>query len=167
MITRGVPLMLRPHGPGHLHGWWELSYAQYLTIPRSVMQSMPADWQEKMAALLYQLDEDIDWRPKDACYFVTLNRVEEVEDGYSAKGVEIDDPLADYQRGPPANLLEDSRRARRSTPLQRRGGGGHGNGVPWLQRRTGGEKRRSELLDRCRAYDRKFFPDGTDNLPPH
>lgn len=55
-----------------LHGWWELSYAHYLTIPRSVMQAMPDEWQSKMADLLEELDETLDWRPKDGAYWVKL-----------------------------------------------------------------------------------------------
>jgi len=31
-----------------LHNWFELTYAQYLTIPRSILQSMPVEWQRRM-----------------------------------------------------------------------------------------------------------------------
>lgn len=78
-------------GKDALHLWWELSYAQYLTIPRSVMQSMPDKWQSKMASLLNELDETIDWRPKnDTCYYVSLR---------DQLGFEIGDSLRDYARG--------------------------------------------------------------------
>jgi len=52
--------------------WFELSYAQYLTIPRSVLQAMPHDWQCRFVACLNELDDSYDWRPKNAQYFVTL-----------------------------------------------------------------------------------------------
>lgn len=80
------------HHPGEdrLHLWWELTYANYLTIPRSVMQSMPDEWQNKMAALLEELDETMDWRPKGGCYWVSLK---------SLNGRFRCDPLADYERG--------------------------------------------------------------------
>lgn len=52
--------------------WFELSYAQFLTVPRVVMQSMPQEWQEKMAALLYEMDNTFDWRPKRGRYWVRL-----------------------------------------------------------------------------------------------
>lgn len=77
-------------GEDRLHTWWELTYAQYLTIPRSVMQTMPDEWQNKMAALLEELDETMDWRPKDGCYWVSLKSL----DGRYRR-----DPLADYERG--------------------------------------------------------------------
>lgn len=98
------------HGPGadDLHLWWGLSYAQYLTIPRTVMQSMPDEWQGKMAAMLRELDEAIDWRPDNACYFVTLNRLEyDDEQDRREKGAEIEDPLADYERGRRRLLLRE------------------------------------------------------------
>jgi hypothetical protein len=73
-----------------IHHWFELTYAQYLTIPRSILQSMPDEWQSKFVALLEELDETIDWRPSEGRYWVTL------KDG---KGRFVSDPLQDYQRG--------------------------------------------------------------------
>lgn len=35
-----------------IHDWFGLTYASYLVLPRSVMQSMPAEWQETMVKLL-------------------------------------------------------------------------------------------------------------------
>lgn len=45
-----------------IHGYFELTYANYLAIPRSVLQTMPEDWQDKFVTLLEELDEKIDWR---------------------------------------------------------------------------------------------------------
>lgn len=73
-----------------IHGWFELTYAQYLTVPRSVLQSMPADWQARFVALLNQLDEVVDWRPAEGRYWVRLK---------DASGRFVSDPLADYERG--------------------------------------------------------------------
>lgn len=73
-----------------IHDWFELTYAQYLTIPRSVLQSMPAEWQDKFVRLLDQLDNTIDWRPNKGRYWVML------KDG---KGRYLHDPLMDYERG--------------------------------------------------------------------
>ncbi len=70
--------------------WFELSYAQFLTVPRLVMESMPYEWQEQMAALLEEMDETFDWQPKEGRYWVKL------KDG---KGRYVDAPLADYRRG--------------------------------------------------------------------
>lgn len=71
--------------------WWSLSYAQYLTIPRSVIQSMPIVWQNRFAILLQELDAEIDWRPKDGCYWCRLR---------DSKGRLVHDPLMEYRHAP-------------------------------------------------------------------
>lgn len=73
-----------------IHEWFELSYAQYLTIPRSVLQSMPKEWQDRFVKCLEELDEKIDWRPQEGCYWVKLK---------DDKGRYMRDPLMDYERG--------------------------------------------------------------------
>ena len=84
-ITAGV---IVEHEP--IHEWFELSYAQYLTIPRSVLQSMPAAWQARFVACLEELDATIDWRPPSGRYWVQLKNNE---------GRYQVDPLMDYARG--------------------------------------------------------------------
>ena len=56
------------HRESPINEWFELSYAQFLTVPRLVMESMPHEWQERMAALLRELDDAIDWRPREGRY---------------------------------------------------------------------------------------------------
>ena len=73
-----------------IHDWFELTYAQYLPVPRSVMQSMAVSWQREMVDLLGELGETIDWLPKDGCYWVSLR---------DCKGRYQHDPLGDYERG--------------------------------------------------------------------
>ena len=73
-----------------IHHWFDLSYAQYLTIPRSALQSMPNEWQSEFVALLEELDETIDWRPKEGRYWVQLK---------DKRGRYVADPLMDYERG--------------------------------------------------------------------
>lgn len=68
--------------------WFELSYAQYLTVPRSVMEAMPYEWQKKMAGLLFEMDARIDWRPKEGRYWCRL------KDG---KGRFVHDPFMEYR----------------------------------------------------------------------
>lgn len=42
-----------PQGdPIDIHTWFGLAYANYLVVPRSVLQSMPEDWQHRFTALL-------------------------------------------------------------------------------------------------------------------
>lgn len=81
---------IKPPDTEAIHRWFELSYAQYLTVPRSVLQSMPEAWQRKFVALLEKMDEAIDWRPKQGRYWVQL------KDG---EGRWMRDPLMDYERG--------------------------------------------------------------------
>jgi hypothetical protein len=71
-----------------IHAWFELSYAQYLTIPRSILQSMPQEWQERFVKCLEELDETFDWRPSEGRYWVTL------KDG---NGRYVHDPLMEYR----------------------------------------------------------------------
>ena len=82
-----------------VHRWFELSYAQYLTVPRSVLQSMPLEWQERFVRCLEQLDDLIDWRPPQGQYRVTLHLLGHDEDEGEVWGPEINDPLMNYERG--------------------------------------------------------------------
>ena len=84
-----------------IHTWFQLTYAQYLTIPRSVLQSMPLEWQYKFVELLEELDETnwLDTLPDKTCYKVDLR-----EYHYNMKdefkwGKKVDDPLGNYDRG--------------------------------------------------------------------
>lgn len=38
-----------------VHAWFELSYANYQVLSRTLMQSMPAEWQRRMVACLEEL----------------------------------------------------------------------------------------------------------------
>lgn len=73
-----------------ISNWFELSYAQFLTVPRLVMESMPLLWQKDMVALLEKMDDTFDWRPKEGRYWVKL------KDG---SGRFCDAPLSDYRYG--------------------------------------------------------------------
>lgn len=50
--------------PGHdaLWGWFGLSYASFLTLPRVLMHEMPDDWQGRMAELLREYDDTFPYR---------------------------------------------------------------------------------------------------------
>ena len=43
-------------GEEALWGWFELSRATWLTLPRVLLHSMPDEWQGKLAALLQEMD---------------------------------------------------------------------------------------------------------------
>lgn len=53
-----------------IHTWFELSYANWLTLPRLLMQSMSKHWQNRMVGLLEELDNEFDWRPTNGYYHV-------------------------------------------------------------------------------------------------
>lgn len=50
-----------------LSRWFGLSYASYLTLPRVFMESMPDEWQEKMAELLNEYDSVYVNQPDMSC----------------------------------------------------------------------------------------------------
>ena len=47
---------------GEIHNYFELSYANFLVLPRTVMMDMPTEWQKKFVALLDELDDATNWR---------------------------------------------------------------------------------------------------------
>lgn len=66
------PMRSFPVGHEALELWFELSYAQFFTVPRLVLNAMPDEWQGRLAALMEELDDAIDWRPKEGRYYVRL-----------------------------------------------------------------------------------------------
>ncbi len=74
--------------PEPIHHWFGLSYAQYLTIPRSVLQAMPVEWQRRFTACLEALDETYDWHPSEGRYWVQLK---------DDQGRYVSDVLMDYR----------------------------------------------------------------------
>lgn len=86
-----VPDDLTQGSSNQMEMFWELSYAQYLTVPRSVIQSMPIVWQDRLAILLKEMDAEIDWRPEEGRYWCRLR------DG---KGRLVHDPLMEYRHAP-------------------------------------------------------------------
>jgi hypothetical protein len=73
--------------------WFELTRANYLVLPRLVLQSAPVEWQRRFVECLEELHEMFGDVPKQGQYTVYLRR----EDGRFFK----DDPLADYRHGRP------------------------------------------------------------------
>jgi hypothetical protein len=75
-----------------VHGWFELSYAQFLTVPRIFMEAMPYSWQKKMVKLLNELDESYDWRPKNGRFWVSLR-------DRNGRYHQLPHNICDYRRG--------------------------------------------------------------------
>lgn len=80
--------------PEAIHGWFGLSYAQYLTLPRTALQSMPEEWQTRFVTCLRELDESFDWRPHEGYQFWVQMRGA----GNFVK-LEKHEPFMDYKRG--------------------------------------------------------------------
>ncbi|WP_186445744.1 hypothetical protein [Paenibacillus cremeus] len=84
-----------------IHLWFGLTYAQYLTIPRSVLQSMPEDWQHKFVELLEELGDTYwtDILPEGTDYRVESRKSVCDHSGKFKWGKKVDDPLQDYKKG--------------------------------------------------------------------
>lgn len=72
-----------------IHGWFELTYSSYLVLPRSLLQSMPQEWQAKLVTLLEDLEQSFDTSEFVSEYQVTARR----------GGKYVEDPLRHYERG--------------------------------------------------------------------
>lgn len=46
--------------PRDIHDWFELTYSNYLVLPRSLMQSMPEAWQHRATALFDEMQAAFD-----------------------------------------------------------------------------------------------------------
>ncbi|MFD7868021.1 hypothetical protein [Streptomyces sp. NPDC059783] len=56
---------------GPIHTWFSLSYSNYLVLHRTLLQSMPAEWQTQFVALLGELDTAFEHVPQAGQYEVT------------------------------------------------------------------------------------------------
>jgi hypothetical protein len=63
-----------------IHRHFGLSYANYLVVPRTLLQSMPDVWQAKFVALLDQLDEAFAHIPRADVYDVTAGKEDLLRD---------------------------------------------------------------------------------------
>jgi len=75
----------------HIHGYFGLSYANYLVLPRSVLQSMPNEWQKEFVKLLEQIPETIgeDFEPEGGYRVLAMNKDKKF----------TKDPYSNYERG--------------------------------------------------------------------
>lgn len=83
-----------------IHCEFELSYAAYLVIPRTVLQSMPSEWQVRFVRMMREIrrtiDEEVDL-PEGTTYVVHTGYTK--DSGGTHCHCENHDPLADYERG--------------------------------------------------------------------
>ena len=88
----------RHDGPVHL--WFELTYSNYLVLPRSLMQAMPVEWQARMVACLDEMREAVRHLDLNDRYTVLLR---------GEKGRIVSDPYAEYRRPVVSLLAADPR----------------------------------------------------------
>jgi hypothetical protein len=74
-----------------IHEWFELSYASYLVLPRSILQSAPISWQKRFVKCLNELEELFGNVPLKGTYKVYLKD--------KSTGRFLSDPLMNYERG--------------------------------------------------------------------
>jgi hypothetical protein len=87
-----MPWDKTPYLDGAIHGWFELSYASYLVLPRTMLQSMPLQWQEDFVAHLEELERLMPaWPGHDRSIEVHLR-----DDNTHRY---VSDPLVNYERG--------------------------------------------------------------------
>ena len=63
-----------------VHEWFELTYSNYLVLPRTLLQSMPVDWQQRMVASLDELRAAFEHIPQAEGYKVEAATSHEVSD---------------------------------------------------------------------------------------
>jgi hypothetical protein len=84
---------------GPMHDWFGLSYASYLVLPRSLIQEMPPEWQQRLVDLLDEMGRE--FPGMDDEYQVLMR---------DAGGRFREDPLRGYRRPDVAALAKARRR---------------------------------------------------------
>lgn len=77
-------------GPEPIHTWFNLTYANYLVLPRAILQSMPEDWQRRFVRCLEDLERqygELEWP-----HAYRVNAVD-------SRGKYVKDPIPHYDRG--------------------------------------------------------------------
>jgi hypothetical protein len=75
---------------GAVHLWFGLTYANYQVLPRTLLQSMPLEWQDRFVACLEELQEAF-WHVDQADAFMV--RAKDINGRFIA------DPVPHYSRG--------------------------------------------------------------------
>jgi hypothetical protein len=118
LMQRGNSVLSLPD----VSSFFSLSYANYLTVPRVLMEAMPIDWQRRFCALVGEMQEVFDYWAHDelnATYDVRLR---------GADGRYQRDPLSEYRR-PNRDYIESLKRRPDDDALGRLvGDGGRGPG---------------------------------------
>ena len=57
-----------------IHVWFSLSYANYLVLPRTLLQSMPDEWQDRFVSCLKELQRATADIPQASDYWVRARK---------------------------------------------------------------------------------------------
>ncbi len=76
----------------YVHDWFGLSYSSFAVLPRSIMQSMPAEWQKRFVELMNGLEDAGYAYPMEGHTYNVMLRSNET-------GRLMCDPLGRYDRG--------------------------------------------------------------------
>lgn len=102
------PSVLPPgveNGCEPIHTWFSQSYASYFVLARSVLQSMPKEWQARLLGLMNELDQRWEGLPDSLEYRVvtvdaSLPEFPEDHPLYDVIAYPVvPDPFRDYERG--------------------------------------------------------------------
>jgi len=83
-----------------VHEWFGLSYSSYLVIPRTLLQGMSTEWQQKLVDLLHEAEEVYDTEQIDDQYNIDL---------VDSNGNKITDPFSDYRHPPTLPYRDESK----------------------------------------------------------
>lgn len=72
---------------GPVWNWFGLSYSSYLVLPRTLLCGMPEDWQERMVALLEEMQDTYDSSQIEDKYTVKLRGVTAVDSRRTHLGI--------------------------------------------------------------------------------
>lgn len=97
---------------GPMHGWFCLTYANYLVLHRSLIQEMPVRWQARLVKLLDEMREEFDDSQVTGGDYVVQVRDE--------RGRFVTDPLAEYRR-PNRDAIQAARVCSASAPSETQG----------------------------------------------
>ena len=71
-----------------IHDWFGLTYCSYLTIPRTILQSMPIEWQRRFVKCLEEAED----------MFGDQNNLDYTVNAREGRRF-VKDPLINYERG--------------------------------------------------------------------
>lgn len=92
-----------------IHGYFSLSYANYLVLHRTLMQSMPDEWQNRMVACLNELEEAFRHIDHPECFFVKTAKEREIwELSHTEQNLVLDGKVEEVSLDDEGEELDDT-----------------------------------------------------------